>query len=194
MAELTTGDEPEGLIHRLRDRSVARSHAAWERLGRPLADQETPSNSYARLRMEMLAAEREVIVSARDDGSAPGDVLSAALAAVDIEESLLDRNEELQSRERDRALVPRPRETRCAHLRMAPVGESCPASACEDCLVEGTTWVHLRRCLTCDHVACCDSSPRKHARAHFGSVGHPVIVSAEPGEAWRWCWVDDELG
>jgi len=194
LAELTTGDEPEGLIHRLRDRSVARSHAAWERLGRPLADQETPSNSYARLRMEMLAAEREVIVSARDDGSAPGDVLSAALAAVDIEESLLDRNEELQSRERDRALVPRPRETRCAHLRMAPVGESCPASACEDCLVEGTTWVHLRRCLTCDHVACCDSSPRKHARAHFGSVGHPVIVSAEPGEAWRWCWVDDELG
>jgi Na+/H+ antiporter len=194
LAELTTGDEPEGLIHRLRDRSVARSHAAWERLGRPLADQETPSNTYARLRMEMLAAEREVIVGARDDGSAPGDVLSAALAAVDIEESLLDRNEELESLERERALAPRPRETLCAHLRMAPAGESNPASACEDCLVEGTTWVHLRSCLTCGHVGCCDSSPRKHARMHFGSVGHPVIVSAEPGEAWRWCWMDEELG
>jgi uncharacterized UBP type Zn finger protein len=178
----------------LRDRSVARAHAAWERLGRPLADQETPSNTYARMRMEMLAAERDVVVRARDDGTAPGDVLSAALAAIDVEESLLDRHEEVESAERDRALAPRPSEAHCAHLRMAPAGESHPASACEDCLVEGTTWVHLRTCLTCGHVGCCDSSPRRHARAHFGSGGHPVIVSAEPGEAWRWCWVDEELG
>jgi monovalent cation/hydrogen antiporter len=194
LAELTTGDEPPGVVDRLRDRSVSRSHAAWERLGRPLAEQQTPSSTYARLRMQMLAAEREVVVGARDDGSAPGDVLSAALAAIDVEESLLDRHEELESRESDRALAPRPSETHCAHLRSAPVGESQPASACEDCLVEGTTWVHLRRCLTCGHVGCCDSSPRRHSRAHFGSVGHPVVVSAEPGEAWRWCWVDEELG
>jgi CPA1 family monovalent cation:H+ antiporter len=194
LAELTSGDEPEGLIHRLRDRSVARSHAAWERLGRPLADQETPSHTYARLRMAMLAAEREVVIGARDDGSAPGEVLSAALAAIDVEESLLDRHEELESLEHDRALAPRPSESQCAHLRTAPAGESQPAVACEDCLIEGTTWVHLRTCLSCGHVGCCDSSPRKHARAHFGSSAHPVIVSAEPGEAWRWCWVDDELG
>jgi monovalent cation/hydrogen antiporter len=194
LAERTTGDEPAGVVDRLKDRSVARSHAAWERLGRPLADQETPSNTYARLRMEMLAAEREVVIRARDDGTAPNDVLSAALAAIDVEESLLDRNEELESLERDRALAPRPSETHCAHLRSAPVDGSEPASACEDCLIEGTTWVHLRRCLTCGHVGCCDSSPRRHSRVHFASAGHPVVVSAEPGEAWRWCWVDEQLG
>lgn len=194
LAELTTGDEPAGVVERLEDRSMARSHAAWERLGRPLADQETPSNTYARLRMEILAAEREVVVRARDDGSAPGEVLSAALAAIDVEESLLDRQEELEPVARDRALAPRPGGTSCAHLDSAPVEEPEPASACGDCLREGTTWVHLRRCLSCGHVACCDSSPRRHSRAHFAAVGHPVIVSAEPGEAWRWCWVDEELG
>jgi CPA1 family monovalent cation:H+ antiporter len=192
--ELITGDEPEGLVERLRDRSTARSHAAWERLGRPLADQQTPSNTYARLRMAMLAAEREVVVRARDDGTAESEVLASALAAIDVEESLLDRHEELETLDRDRALAPRPSGERCAHLRAVPAGESSPASACVDCLVEGTTWVHLRRCLTCGHVGCCDSSPRRHAQAHFDTVGHPVIVSAEPGEAWRWCWVDSELG
>ncbi|RBY79720.1 cation:proton antiporter [Blastococcus sp. TF02A-26] len=194
LAELVTGDEPDGVVERLRDRSEARSHAAWERLGRPLADQETPSATYHRLRVEMLAAERDVIVRARDEGRAPGEVLTAALAAIDLEESLLDHNEELEELERDRALAPRPAEPRCEHLRTAPVGESHPAAACQDCLVEGTTWVHLRTCLTCGHVGCCDSSPRRHSRAHFGAEGHPVVVSAEPGEAWRWCWVDSELG
>ena len=96
---------------------MARSHAAWERLGRPLEDQETPSNTYARLRMQMLAAEREVVIRARDDGTAPGEVLSAALAAIDVEESLLDRQEELESLERDRALAPPARAAHCAHLR-----------------------------------------------------------------------------
>jgi Na+/H+ antiporter len=194
LEELTTGAEPDGVVHRLRDRSIARSHASWERLGRPLADQETPSSVYARLRMQMLDAERDVVVAARDAGTAPGDVLEAALAQIDVEESLLDRHEELESTERGRALAPRPREARCAHLRLAPAGEADPASACEDCVREGTTWVHLRRCMTCGHVGCCDSSPRRHSAAHFAAVGHPVIVSAEPDEAWRWCWVDSELG
>jgi Na+/H+ antiporter len=194
LAELTTGEEPEGVLERLRDRSIARAHAAWERLGRPLADRRTPSNWYAWLRMEMLAAERGVVVRARDEGTADHEVLAAALAAIDVEESLLDQNEELEALERDRALAPLPSETHCAHLRAAPAGEPSPASECEDCVREGTTWVHLRTCLACGHVGCCDSSPRQHSRAHFGSVGHPVIVSAEPGEAWRWCWVDSELG
>ena len=194
LGELTTGTEPAGVVHRLEDRSLARSHAAWERLGRPLADLETPSSVYTRLRLEMLAAEREVVVRARDDGSAPGEVLASALVAIDVEESLLDRSEELESLERDRALAPRPRQAHCDHLRTAPVGDLVVGEACEDCLVEGTTWVHLRRCLTCDHVACCDSSPRKHSRRHFDETAHPVLVSAEPGEAWRWCWVDEELG
>ena len=194
LSELTTGDEPEGVVHRLRDRSTARSHAAWERLGRPLADQDTPSNVYVRLRMAMLDAEREVVVRARDEGTAPGEVLGSALAAIDVEESLLDRQEELVGGERDQALAPRPRAAACAHLAAAPAGEAHPESACVDCLVEGTSWVHLRTCLSCGHVACCDSSPRRHAREHFGSSGHPVVVSAEPDEAWRWCWVDDEMG
>jgi CPA1 family monovalent cation:H+ antiporter len=194
LAELATGKEPEGVLDRLRDRSIARAHAAWERLGRPLADQATPSSVYARLRMAMLDAERGVVVRARDGGTAPVEVLAAALAAIDLEESLLDRHEEVESLEREEALAPRQREVTCAHLRAAPAGESHPAAACEDCLIEGTTWVHLRACLTCGHVGCCDSSPRQHSRAHFGSRGHPVIVSAEPGEAWRWCWVDSELG
>jgi CPA1 family monovalent cation:H+ antiporter len=194
LAELTTGGEPEGLVERLRDRSIARSDAAWERLGRPLADQETPSNTYARLRMEMLAAERDVVVQARDAGTAPAEVLASALSAIDVEESLLDRYQELENRDRDRALAPRPREAPCDHLRDAPPGEPGAASACEDCLREGTTWVHLRTCLTCGHVGCCDSSPRRHSRVHFEAVGHPVVASAEPNEVWRWCWVDSELG
>ncbi|MGY1754123.1 cation:proton antiporter domain-containing protein [Blastococcus sp. SYSU D01042] len=194
LAELTTGDEPPGVVDRLRDRSTARSHAAWERLGRSLAEQETPSSAYARLRLEMLAAERDVVIRARDDGTAPGEVLAAALAAIDVEESLLDRQEELDSLQRDRTLVPRPSDSRCDHLRVAPAAGPEGATACEDCLVEGTTWVHLRTCLSCGHVGCCDSSPRQHSRAHFAAERHPVVASAEPGEAWRWCWVDEELG
>ncbi len=61
--------------------------------------------------------------------------------------------------------------------------------ACEDCLREGTEWLHLRLCLTCGHVGCCDSSPMRHARAHAFAIGHPVVQSAEPGESWRWCYV-----
>ena len=63
-------------------------------------------------------------------------------------------------------------------------------NGCEECLRLGTPWVHLRLCLTCGHVGCCDSSPLRHARAHAGVVGHPIVRSFEPGEGWRWCYVD----
>jgi CPA1 family monovalent cation:H+ antiporter len=66
--------------------------------------------------------------------------------------------------------------------------------ACPECLRDGTTWVHLRLCLSCGHVGCCDSSVGRHATAHFRDSGHPVMRSAEPGEAWRWCYVDEQLG
>lgn len=59
---------------------------------------------------------------------------------------------------------------------------------CVDCVAEGTRWVHLRMCLDCGHVGCCDSSPRRHATAHFHSAGHRVVQSVEPGESWRWCY------
>ncbi len=65
---------------------------------------------------------------------------------------------------------------------------------CEECLRDGTPWVHLRLCLTCGHVGCCDSSIGKHASAHFDETAHPVMRSIEPGEAWRWCFVDALVG
>jgi uncharacterized UBP type Zn finger protein len=65
------------------------------------------------------------------------------------------------------------------------------AQGCEDCLRTGDQWVHLRLCLTCGHVGCCDSSPNRHATAHFHATEHPVIASFEPGEEWWWCYPDE---
>lgn len=62
---------------------------------------------------------------------------------------------------------------------------------CEDCVKIGGRWVHLRMCLQCGHVGCCDSSPNKHATAHFKQTQHPIMRSAEPGETWTWCFVDE---
>jgi hypothetical protein len=64
------------------------------------------------------------------------------------------------------------------------------AQGCEDCLRIGASWVHLRLCLTCGHVGCCDSSPNRHASAHQRLTGHPIVRSFEPGEDWAWCYVD----
>ncbi len=65
---------------------------------------------------------------------------------------------------------------------------------CADHRPEEGAWVHLRVCLTCGHVGCCDSSGPRHATAHFRRTGHPVMRSAEPGEAWRWCFVHELVG
>lgn len=62
---------------------------------------------------------------------------------------------------------------------------------CEECLESGDGWVHLRMCTTCGHVGCCDSSKNRHARKHYGSTGHPVVRSAQPGETWLWCYADE---
>ena len=62
---------------------------------------------------------------------------------------------------------------------------------CEDCLEIGGTWVHLRMCQTCGRIGCCDSSPSRHASAHAGSSRHPIVRSAEPGEDWSWCYLDE---
>lgn len=64
------------------------------------------------------------------------------------------------------------------------------AAGCEECLRIGQRWVHLRLCLTCGHVGCCDSSIGKHATRHFHDTAHPVMRSLEPGESWAWCYVD----
>jgi len=64
------------------------------------------------------------------------------------------------------------------------------AKGCEECLAMGDTWVHLRLCLTCGHVGCCDSSKNRHATKHFHATKHPIVQSFEPGEDWKWCYID----
>ncbi|WBB69824.1 UBP-type zinc finger domain-containing protein [Micromonospora sp. WMMD812] len=83
----------------------------------------------------------------------------------------------------------------CEHLTGAGAAEPRATQECPDCVAVGTAdWVHLRACLTCGHVGCCDSSPNRHATKHFEQTGHPVMRSVEPGESWRWCFVDEEIG
>jgi uncharacterized UBP type Zn finger protein len=79
---------------------------------------------------------------------------------------------------------------KCAHLsQIRSVSPNTP-EGCEECLKTGSWWVHLRLCLTCGHVGCCDSSPNKHATKHFRGTSHPIVKSFEPGEDWGWCYAD----
>ncbi len=85
----------------------------------------------------------------------------------------------------------------CEHLQDLTKQDFPPPktpNACEDCLKEGTHWVHLRECKICGHVGCCDSSPRRHATQHFHQTQHPVIRSVEPGESWTWCYIHEAAG
>jgi hypothetical protein len=80
---------------------------------------------------------------------------------------------------------------RCTHLgEVRNVAPRTP-QGCEECLKTGGRWVHLRLCLACGHVGCCDQSPGKHATGHFHASGHPVIRSFEPDEDWGWCYADE---
>jgi uncharacterized UBP type Zn finger protein len=71
-----------------------------------------------------------------------------------------------------------------------PVAPRTP-EGCEECLRSGGRWVHLRLCLSCGHVGCCDSSPGRHASEHARALAHPIVRSFQPGESWRWCYVDE---
>ena len=82
-------------------------------------------------------------------------------------------------------------EKTCDHLDQVDVDAEPSSTGCEDCLRTGDRWVHLRMCLTCGHVGCCDSSPNKHATAHNHASSHPLIQSYEPGEDWVWCYTDE---
>lgn len=77
------------------------------------------------------------------------------------------------------------------HLEMVRQVRPRTPNGCEECLRLNTPWVHLRLCLTCGHVGCCDSSPMRHARSHAGYQRHPIVQSFEPGEDWRWCYFDE---
>ncbi|MGC0418835.1 ubiquitin carboxyl-terminal hydrolase 14 [Embleya sp. AB8] len=88
----------------------------------------------------------------------------------------------------------RPTNAPCAHLDTLPeTVEPGSTKGCEDCLRDGTRWVHLRECLTCGHIGCCDSSPNRHATAHWHAAEHPLVRSFEPGEDWAWCYADELL-
>jgi uncharacterized UBP type Zn finger protein len=79
----------------------------------------------------------------------------------------------------------------CPHVKgIKPVTPRTPAG-CEECLKIGSPWVHLRVCLACGHVGCCESSPNTHATKHFHATKHPLVQSYEPGENWVWCFADE---
>lgn len=83
--------------------------------------------------------------------------------------------------------------TVCHHIGVVRPVEP-RSDGCEECLAAGRRdWVHLRLCMTCGHVGCCDSSPGHHATRHFLATGHPIVQSLEPGEEWLWCYVDELL-
>jgi len=191
--ELRTDDLDPMVIDRLEERARSRAEAAWEQLGS--SDSETPSETYRRLRQAMLDAERQVVLDARDSGKVEDDILREVLNLLDNEESLLDRLADKGSHVERELVARNDRVDACEHLREASSGvRPKTPEGCEECLRDGTRWVHLRLCLDCGHVGCCDSSPERHATKHNGETAHPVIRSFEPGEAWRWCFVDDRLG
>jgi monovalent cation/hydrogen antiporter len=195
LEELRSEEDDPSVLDRLEQRVRSRADSAWERLGRGSTSGETPSETYRRLRLEMLAAERQIVLDARDSGTADDEVLRDVLGTLDVEESLLDRLADKEF-EIERELTARSEgKELCAHLGEAPtaVRPNTP-EGCEECLRIGTHWVHLRLCLSCGNVGCCDSSPERHATRHFEQVKHPVLRSFEPGESWRWCFVDEQLG
>ena len=81
----------------------------------------------------------------------------------------------------------------CTHLDSIQVRPPDEVPGCEDCLKTGDRWVHLRVCLSCGHVGCCDSSKNQHATRHHAETGHPIVRSAQSGEEWCWCYEDEAL-
>ena len=80
----------------------------------------------------------------------------------------------------------------CEHARAVRLRQvDRPGQECSDCVASGGRWLHLRTCLVCGHTGCCDSSPNRHATKHFEATGHPIMTSAEAGETWVWCFVDE---
>lgn len=178
----------------IKEQSTARVNRIWEQLGD--AGSETPSEAYRRLRLQMIGAERAELLKIRAAGEVDQHVLGQVLDGMDAEEAVLTVTSHRADRVRETPLrAPDQVAAACAHLSAEPrcVVPDSP-EGCHECLASGMTWVHLRLCTECGQVGCCDSSPGKHATAHFHESGHPVMRSLEPGEAWRWCFVDEALG
>ncbi len=177
----------------LRAGAERRANGAWEKL--ETSEVESTSGAYRRLREEMLSAEREAWLAARDEGRFSSDVLDGVLASIDLEESMivvLGGGQSPPIVDEEDLTVPVP--GTCEHLDEVRTEPEPTSEGCEQCLRDGTEWVALRMCLVCGTVGCCDSSVGRHATAHYASTGHPVMRSIMPGEAWRWCYVDQLLG
>jgi Na+/H+ antiporter len=188
-------DAPE-TVQLLHDRIAARPDAMWEKLGRP-GDDETPAEQYRRLRLKTLDIERDEVLKIRSSGTVDHDIIEQVLGSFDIEESMLtiatERSERLS--EEEPVTTPTVSAGPCGHLEHSPASiEPNGPGICEDCIREGTRTVHLRICLSCGNVGCCDSSVGRHASRHFTNSRHPVMRSFEPGESWRWCYIDERIG
>jgi Na+/H+ antiporter len=184
-------DDPHSVSETLRERVLRRDNSAWERIG--ASEDETPGEIYNRRRQLMIDAERGRVLEIRDTGTMASEVINQVLSMLDVEESMLDYSDE--ERQRVKAGAPLRLEGDCEHLReVRPPTEPDTPGECGDCLRDGTMWVHLRMCVLCGHVACCDSSPERHASRHYDETGHEVMRSAETGEDWRWCFIDELTG
>lgn len=190
--EVTIAEDPPEVLAMLKRRTQERGLAAWERLGRPEAEGQTPSQRYGQLRRAMLEAERKEVLALRRGGEYAHEVIGEVLDRLDVEESMLESaSEDVEFADPDNLDV---RNDGCEHLQAAKDLPVPREPVCSDCLREGTIPVHLRMCLTCGEVGCCDSSTERHAAQHWQETGHPVMRSVEPNESWRWCYSDELLG
>ena len=180
-------DDQHGVLDLINQRTDQRNFAAWERLG-TTAEEESPSDLYARVRLSMIEAERERVLEIRSGGQVASEVVREVLGMLDVEESMLDIATESRDELRESAAV-RLSGKECADLVEHPRVDTETDGTCHACVQEGRRWVALRQCLVCGNVGCCDSSVAKHASAHFRESSHAVMQSAEPGEEWRWCFV-----
>jgi Na+/H+ antiporter len=200
LAEAKSERDPADVVGALQTWGERVANAAWERLGSITAERETPAAAFHRLRVAMLEAERRVVADIRTSGSLPHDLAERVLERIDQEEAMLGGFSAGAERptDSDRSALPATTASAaCEHLQARPgvVSPTTAPNACPDCLaINERTWVHLRMCLDCGHVGCCDSSPNRHAEAHFTATTHPVMRSIELGESWRWCYLDAELG
>lgn len=183
---------PKPVVDALIAQGKGRANVEWERLGSN--DVVGPAQQYRMLRQHMIEAERTALLEMRNDGKVDHEVLNGLMIQLDVEESMIvsaeDAEDELENARP--LLTPEVRQGDCEHLQMA--ADSCVApqshDGCPECIAEGAHWVALRMCLTCGFVGCCDSTAGRHSTKHFQETGHPVMRSFEPGEEWRWCYVD----
>ncbi|GAB3578371.1 Na+/H+ antiporter [Calidifontibacter terrae] len=195
--ELTRDPEvATSVVLALKAQGERRANLGWERLGRSDVAASTTSVTYRKLRMAMLEAERAKVLALRDKGLMDSEVITDIMDDLDVEESMIARSNEDDREARDQILLtPEQRQFGCPDLAQAPLTiDPVHPEGCLECEREGLTPVHLRLCLTCGNVGCCDSSDGKHASKHYAQTGHPVMRSFEPGEAWRWCFPHQLLG